>query len=135
MRHYLQSEAGASAAEFALVLPILLLFIFGLIEMGMLLFTSTQLHWASQDAARCASARIDCKVAGVANAPLVASWAASHYKGLAPASFTYTSDGTCSLTGASNAASGNKVVSNATFKFNAGVFYKNVNMFATACFP
>ena len=34
-----------------LVLPVLLLTVFGLIEFGMILFTNTQLHWATESAA------------------------------------------------------------------------------------
>jgi len=135
MARYLRSEHGASAAEFALVLPVMLLLLFGLLETGMLMFTSTQLHWAVEDAARCAAIRSDCKTSGTTNAGKVTNWAKSSYKGLSGATFAYANNGPCSRTGASNAATGNKVTGTANFKMNVGVFYKVVAINASACAP
>jgi len=56
MRHafsrLVRSRSGASAAEFALVLPLLLLFIFGLIDVGRFMWTTNRAEKATQMGAR-----------------------------------------------------------------------------------
>lgn len=47
-----RSRSGASAAEFALVLPLLLLFIFGLIDVGRFMWTTNRAEKATQMGAR-----------------------------------------------------------------------------------
>lgn len=46
---------GVSALEFAIVLPILLLFTFGLIDFGRAIWTQATLDYAAQATARCAA--------------------------------------------------------------------------------
>jgi Flp pilus assembly protein TadG len=48
-------SCGATAVEFAIVLPILLLFTFGLIDFGRAIWTQGTLHYAAQATARCAA--------------------------------------------------------------------------------
>lgn len=52
MRRLTLSRRGSSAAEFALVLPLLLLLLFGIIDGGRLLFTVNRAEKATQMAAR-----------------------------------------------------------------------------------
>src|SRR5436190_21975604 len=120
MRRYGKSEDGSGAAEFALVLPALLLVVFGLIEFGMILYTTTQLHWATEAAARCSAVSVNCKLNGnatgaVSNAT-VGNYAIAAYKGLAPATFTYDTNGACSRQGTNSANSGHQVSASASFK-------------------
>ena len=49
-----KDEGGASAVEFALVLPVFLLLIFGLLQYGMIFLLRNQLTEAASDAARSA---------------------------------------------------------------------------------
>jgi Flp pilus assembly pilin Flp len=49
-----RAEAGAAAVEFALVLPILVLILFGIIDYGLYFNTSLQARWGVHDAARAA---------------------------------------------------------------------------------
>ena len=50
----LRSESGASAVEFALLLPVLMLILFGIIEFGMALYRQAILTNASREGARLA---------------------------------------------------------------------------------
>ena len=48
----LQSESGASAVEFALLLPVLMMILFGIIEFGLALYRQAILTNASREGAR-----------------------------------------------------------------------------------
>jgi hypothetical protein len=102
---------------------------------SMAMFTVNQLHWAAESAARCASVKLACHVGGVStgvvNNTMVSAYAQTQYKGLAPATFTYTLDGTCNQPG----NIGKKVIGSATFVFNLGVYYRSITMTSQACFP
>ena len=52
MQRKLQSESGASAVEFALLLPVLMVILFGIIEFGMALYRQSILTNASREGAR-----------------------------------------------------------------------------------
>jgi len=55
----LRSErSGATALEYAIILPVLLLFLLGIIDTGRLLWTYATLYRASEAAARCAAVNI-----------------------------------------------------------------------------
>lgn len=51
-RRRLQSESGASAVEFALLLPVLVMILFGIIEFGFAMYRQTILTNASREGAR-----------------------------------------------------------------------------------
>src|SRR5438132_7652168 len=50
-----RDAAGHAAVEFGLLTPMLLLFLFGIVEGGRLLWTFNALHYSVQEGARCAS--------------------------------------------------------------------------------
>lgn len=52
LRQYLKNEAGAAAIEFALVLPIYLLFIMGIIELGLVFWGESAVGYGTSCAAR-----------------------------------------------------------------------------------
>ncbi|HET9159730.1 MAG TPA: TadE/TadG family type IV pilus assembly protein [Caulobacteraceae bacterium] len=139
MKRFGKAEDGTSAAEFAMVLPVVLLFVFGLVEFGMLLFTTSQLHWTAEQAARCSSVSTQCKLNGATNGAVtnttVGNYAKTIYKGLAAASYNYDTDGSCSLAGSNSTNSGHRVTASANFKLNLGVYYKAMPLTANACFP
>jgi len=72
----LRSERGAAAVEFALVLPILVMLLFGIIQFGMAFNQKQGLHAAAREGARVGSiptttereiaARVDAALVGVA---------------------------------------------------------------------
>jgi len=51
-RRHLKTERGAAAVEFALVLPVLVLLLFGVIEFGLLMFNKAVLTNAAREGAR-----------------------------------------------------------------------------------
>src|SRR6202158_3957450 len=60
---------GGSSVQFGLVAPSLLLFVFGIIEVGRMLRTMNALHYSVEEAARCASINAaTCGSAGKAQA-------------------------------------------------------------------
>jgi Flp pilus assembly protein TadG len=52
---FFKCQQGASAVEFAIVLPLLLLFVFGIIEFGILLYDKAVITNASREGARAAA--------------------------------------------------------------------------------
>jgi hypothetical protein len=99
----------------------------------MLFYTSNQLHWAAEDAARCSSVRADCKTNSVTNNALVVTWARNHYRGLARANFASFTNGSCNSSGGTN--TGHTVTGNTTYTINLGVYRRPVAINAQACFP
>ena len=55
MRRLLANCTGAAAVESALVLPLAMLLLLGLVELGRVAWTQSALNFAVQEAARCAS--------------------------------------------------------------------------------
>jgi Flp pilus assembly protein TadG len=76
---------GAAALEFALVLPALLLFLLGIMDVGRLVWTQATLDRAVEAAARCGA--IDTSACGTATA--VQSYAAGQAFGLTVASSAF----------------------------------------------
>jgi Flp pilus assembly protein TadG len=117
----LASETGTTALEFALVAPVFLSLVIGTFTLcfGLLLIGS--LHYAVEDAARCASV----KTTICSDATSTIAYAQSRYFGpnVSP-TFTYAA-----------AACGNSVSASASYSMD--VFYKTytIPISATACFP
>ncbi len=126
---FLRQQGGAEAAEFALVLPLLAGLTIGVMEMLLVLFANTALHFAVDDAARCMSVNtLICT-----DAASTQVYAASHYTG-PPISPVFTAaaarcgDPTTGPTGSLVSATGQ-------WRINAIVFRMTVPLSARACFP
>lgn len=133
---FLDNDNGSTVAEFALVLSVAIVFIFGLLNISLVMYTTTRMHWAAEDAARCASVRTACADANAAQkATKVTNWAASHYQGTSSSAvvWRYSPTGTCSGSAASN--TGHTVTGQTTYNLRAGVFYKSFQLYTTACYP
>ena len=118
---YVRDQSGAGAAEFALVLIPFVAMVFGIIGLSLMFYSNQLLHYAVEDAARCASV----KTTICTNATTTQAYALSHFgaPGLSP---TFV---------ASKPACGNKVVGTATYPLNAGLVNISVPLSATACYP
>lgn len=78
MERILKNEDGVSAVEFALVLPILLLILLGILEFGLILFTYNSTQNVSRDVARqLATNRIAVTSADAQARSELPSWIAS----------------------------------------------------------
>ena len=113
-RSFSRDESGASALEFALTAPLFFLFIFGIIEFGLL--------FGTEMAARCASVNPTLCPGSSA----ITSYAAQQAFGLTlPAqTFTYTT-----------LACGNQVSASYAFQFPQILNLSPITLTAQACFP
>jgi Flp pilus assembly protein TadG len=70
------AHGGAAAVEYALILPIFLLFMFGIIDVGRLMWTYVTLTRATEAAARCGAVNTtDCgTTAAIASRAVTEAW-------------------------------------------------------------
>jgi Flp pilus assembly protein TadG len=87
-----RAQAGTALVEYALVLPVLLMLVFGVMQLGAMAWTQAAISYAVQEAARCAAVRPDlCGDAGS-----VQTYAAAQTLGLAiPAKDFQVTQTTC----------------------------------------
>lgn len=78
-----RDQSGTSALEFALTAPVFFLFIFGVIEVGLLSWTQIGLQHGAEMAARCAS--INSTLCPNSNPGAIISYATTAIDGLEPA--------------------------------------------------
>ena len=127
---------GSMAIEYGLILPVLLLFTFGLVDAGRLLWTNITLTRATEVAARCGAVgavnTITCPGTSTQATGMAEAWGISNIPDL---TFTPTSAATC----------GFRVVGTCTFQFvvpwfpqfSASAPFGSTTMplKATACYP
>ena len=117
----LTDRGGATAVEYALVLPLLVTMIMGGIWVGALTLSVSSLDMAVQSAARCAA--VDANQCGTASA--TQAYAQSKYAGLA-VSPTFS---------ASSSGCGHTVTGQATFDLNIVPGVGSIPLSTSACFP
>ena len=116
-----RDRGGATAVEFALVLPAFLALIVGGVSAGNLGFTVSSLQFAVQAAARCSA--VNTTLCNSASATV--AYAQSRYMGptISP---TFTS---------TTAGCGHTVSANATFGFQVATHTIGLPLTASACYP
>jgi Flp pilus assembly protein TadG len=121
LRLLFRDRLGSSAVEFAFVAPPLLLLLLGGVEVGRLVWTQSALHFAVEEAARCATA--DPTKCGSTTS--VQNFAVSvSGVDLSPSVFSVTTP-----------ACGNQVSATYGFQFLSQLFPYAVNLTAQSCFP
>jgi Flp pilus assembly pilin Flp len=116
-----KDEGGGPAIEFGLLAPVLLLFLFGIVEGGRMLWTLNALHYSVQEAARCAS----INTAACGSASQVQAFAAGRAgAGFDPSVFTSALSG-C----------GNQVSANYTMALNIPFMTHSISLTAQSCYP
>ena len=123
-----RERSGTTAIEFALVSLPLFLILFGALEFGRLLWTQSALHFAVEEAARCAS--VNTSVCGTASQ--IASYAAGTVTALnIPSSAFSASSQSC---GGQGTASGHQVTASLAYQFVVkGLFPYTPTLTASAC--
>lgn len=116
-----KSLRGSAAIQFGLVAPSLLLFVFGIIEVGRMLWTMNALHYSVEEAARCAS--INATTCG--SAGKVQAFAAARSGG-SFASSVFT---------ASTVGCGNQVSASYPMRLNIPFTSYAVTLTAQSCYP
>ena len=110
---------GQTAAEFALILPCLVMLTIGTINLCAMLYTYTSLHYAVEDSARCASVRPGT----CSNSTTVNTYALTRYSGVTTDQNFVVSLKPC----------GYEVIGTATYAFSTGLVNLPVSMTAKAC--
>jgi hypothetical protein len=112
---------GTSAVEFAIVAPVFLMLVVGLISTCLLLFSIACMHYAVEEGARCASVKATvCPDSGTT----LTYTKAAYYGPLILPTFAYTV-----------APCGYSVSGSANFSLNIGLSRLTVPLSATACYP
>jgi Flp pilus assembly protein TadG len=125
MRNLLKSlrldQDGTTAVEFAIVSPVFIAMLFGIIGLCITLFLIGSLHFAVEDGARCASVKTNI----CADAATTVAYTQSRYLGpnVSP-TFTYA-----------DAACGKSVTGTINYSMNLGFRTFALPISATACFP
>jgi Flp pilus assembly protein TadG len=115
-------RSGSAAVEMAIVLPVVMLFLFGLTEFGRAIWTQATLDYAVESAARCAAISATC-----ATTALTQTYAVSRSAGLTvlPSVFTVTTP-TC----------GKQVTATLPFQFAVPKLLPYVlTLTSSACYP
>lgn len=118
---FVRDERGGGAAEFALVLPLFVILVFGTLNGSIMYSAQTQIHYAAERTARCKSVDVDgaCDDAD--------AFAKGLYDGpsLDGLVFTATDDATC----------GWRVTGSGTYDLMAGLSATSVTISADSCYP
>ncbi len=122
LRTIWRDDGGTSALEFALTAPVFFLFIFGIIEFGLLFWTQLGLQHGTEMAARCATVNPTLCPGNSA----ITGYAAQQAFGLNPPAQTFTY---------STPACGNQVRASYAFQFPQILNLSPMTLTAQACFP
>jgi len=121
LRRLVRDTSGAIAVEFAIIGPVFLLALLGMIEYGRLLWYENALHYAVEEAARCMSiATATCSDATTTKS--FASTRSGHT--FATSVFTITTP-----------SCGNQVAASYNFTFASGLLGSGITLRASSCFP
>ena len=133
-RRFLQSDTGSGAAEFAMVLPVLMFLLFGSMNLIFMVYAQANLHSATEAAARNAS--VSFAATGVAPTQnSVNTYGATQYKGpRINVTFTYPNVDV-GVVGCGASSAGYKVKGSGTYALNYGFGHLSVPLHTAACFP
>jgi hypothetical protein len=118
--------AGTTAAEFALVLIPLVFLLLGTINASIMMFSATALHFAAEDAARCAT--VNATACGTS--ALTTTYASSAYKG--PGAPTFVP---AVILDSNSHPLCNQVTGTLNYNFTTGITTTIIPISASACYP
>lgn len=115
-------ERGTTAIEFAIVGPVFILLVIGIIYLCMCLSVVASMHYAVEEGARCASVR----TAVCTDQTSTVTYIQNHYFGPStPPTFTYNATAPC----------GHSVSGSINYVLDLGLRQITVPISAAACFP
>ncbi|WP_373488836.1 TadE/TadG family type IV pilus assembly protein [Blastomonas sp.] len=123
LRRNLADTQGATIVEFAFVAPILLMILWGGINLSMLGFSAANLRYATEEAARCAAVRTTV----CSNADETRAYASANFNAITSAQATFVA--------AMAESCGKQVDGSLDFVVQTGVGSVMIPLTATACFP
>jgi Flp pilus assembly pilin Flp len=122
MQTFLADDQAATAAEFALVVPVFLLLMFATINGSIMMSAITQMHYASERAARCLSVDVD----NLCPPGSIDTYAKGLYDGPSLVGMSFVAD---------DLACGSQVVASGTYELVSGIEVTSVSLSSTACYP
>jgi Flp pilus assembly protein TadG len=143
---YLSENGANAAAEFALVAPAFFVLVFAVINLSTAVYAYTQLHNATEDAARCYSvstsniatingASVNYGETTCNSATNAQTYASNHYKGPGPTpTFTAINTGPCYVN-SSGSYAGHQVSASGSFTVSAVLVKFKIPFTTDACFP
>jgi Flp pilus assembly protein TadG len=141
LRRYLCDERGQAAVEFALVVIPFSILLFGIINLGIVLYAYTQMHNATEAAARCFAISMSNTSYANPNCNSITAaqnYALAQYKGpgvLVNANpFIASTSGNCYVNTSGNYA-GYQVTGTGSYKLNAVLVNFTIPLSTQACFP
>ena len=114
-------DCGTTAIEFAIVSPVFLAMVIGILGLGLFLFVIGGLHFAAEAAARCASVRTTV----CSDSTSTIAYAQSQYVAPGSPTFTYQPSAAC----------GKSVSASLSYTAWLGLRQVTIPFSATACFP
>lgn len=123
LRRIARDARGVGALEFAVLLPVFVALVFGIMQLGQLYWTQSALQHAVEMAARCAS--VNATTCGTA--AQIQVYAATQAYGLALPATTFT---------ATTPACGNQVAASYAYAFPAAALVlPSITLTAESCYP
>lgn len=114
VREVWSDSRGTTAIEFAVIAPVFLALLLGIIQLSLLGFTLANLNYAVEKAARCDAISTGC--------PDIASY---YYAPSPTPVFTYDTTAAC----------GTSVNATVTYRLNVLIYQASIPLSASACFP
>jgi Flp pilus assembly protein TadG len=130
---YRHDQGGSSAAEFALLIPMVVMLVLGMLHLSLALYTAVNLHYAVEATARCLSVSANNPSTATTlcpNAAQVQAYGQSRYKGFYNISPQFTV-----VSPAVTCTNGNQVSGTGTYTIALGLLTVPIPITANACFP
>lgn len=116
--------SGATAAEFAIVVPVFVILVFGTISAAIAMSAVTQMHYAAERSARC----LATTVSAACTKEAIDTYAKGLYNGPGLTAFSFTSPTT-------DPACGRQVTASGDYAIVTGFESTSITISATACYP